>query len=100
VEPLWRQVLGHRLRGIRHERGETLAETAQRAGVSPQFLSEVERGRKDASSEMLAAIAGALDVSLLDLTVGVAEDLSSTPPVVSDAALARRGAPTTELLAA
>src|SRR5438552_2173201 len=74
-EPLWREVLGSRLRALRARRGETLAETAERAGISPQYLSEVERGRKEPSSEMIAALAGALDTSLIDLTEQVAIDL-------------------------
>ncbi|MBS1907713.1 MAG: helix-turn-helix transcriptional regulator, partial [Actinobacteria bacterium] len=61
-------------------RGETLAETAQRAGVSPQYLSEMERGRKEASSEMLAAVSGALDLTLLDLTLGVAARITVRHP--------------------
>ncbi|MGC5015063.1 helix-turn-helix domain-containing protein [Streptosporangium sp. DT93] len=76
-EPLWRHVLGERLRGLRHERGEKLSETARRAGVSPQYLSEMERGLKEPSSEMIAAVAGALDVTLVDLTLAVAESLRS-----------------------
>ncbi len=74
-EPLWRDALGDRLRRLRHERGERLADTAGRAGVSPQYLSEIERGLKEPSSEMIAAVAGALDVTLVDLTSAVAEDL-------------------------
>ena len=74
-EPLWREVLGGRLRALRAERKETLAQTAERAGVSPQYLSEVERGRKEPSSEMIAALAGALDTTLADLTTQVTEDL-------------------------
>jgi len=74
-EPLWRDVLGEHLRSLRHDRGETLAETAGRAGVSPQYLSEVERGVKEPSSEMIAAVAGALDTSLVDVTTGVVERL-------------------------
>jgi transcriptional regulator with XRE-family HTH domain len=74
-EPLWRHVLGSRLRYLRTKRGETLAETADRAGISPQYLSEVERGRKEPSSEMIAALAGALDTTLADLTADVTEDL-------------------------
>jgi transcriptional regulator with XRE-family HTH domain len=70
-------MLGDRLRCLRHDRGETLGETASRAGVSPQYLSEMERGAKEPSSEMIAAVAGALDVSLLDLTLAVAEELRS-----------------------
>ncbi|MEU4539187.1 helix-turn-helix transcriptional regulator [Streptosporangium sp. NPDC023825] len=70
-------MLGERLRGLRHERGEKLSETARRAGVSPQYLSEMERGVKEPSSEMIAAVAGALDVTLVDLTLAVAESLRS-----------------------
>ena len=74
-EPLWREVLGRRLRTLRAERGETLAETAERAGISPQYLSEVERGRKEPSSEMIAALAGALGTTLADLAAAVTEEL-------------------------
>lgn len=44
-----------------------LVDVARRAGVSPQYLSEVERGRKDASSELLSAIAGALDLTVAEV---------------------------------
>jgi len=74
-EPLWREVLGQRLRALRREQRETLAETAARAGISPQYLSEVERGRKEPSSEMIAALAGALGTTLTGLTEQVAVDL-------------------------
>jgi transcriptional regulator with XRE-family HTH domain len=100
-EPLWREVLGSRLRALRAERKETLAETAERAGISPQYLSEIERGRKEPSSEMIAALAGALDTTLAELTTHVTEDLrraqnslarrtarvSSAPDVLAMAAL-------------
>ncbi|HLS76379.1 MAG TPA: helix-turn-helix transcriptional regulator [Nocardia sp.] len=76
-EPLWREVLGERLRALRLEQGATLVETARRAGISPQYLSEVERGRKEPSSEMIAAVAGALGITLIGLTVGIADDLRS-----------------------
>ncbi|MBU2697088.1 helix-turn-helix domain-containing protein [Pimelobacter sp. 30-1] len=76
AEPLWRDVLGRRLRDLRRERGETLTETAQRAGISPQYLSEIERGIKEPSSEMIAAVAGALGLTLLDLTAAITGDLS------------------------
>jgi len=90
-EPLWREVLGSRLRALRAERKETLAETAERAGISPQYLSEIERGRKEPSSEMIAALAGALDTTLADLTTGVTQDLrgaraSGTPVLLALAA--------------
>jgi len=74
-EPLWREVLGRRLRVLRQEQQETLSETAARAGISPQYLSEIERGRKEPSSEMIAALAGALGTTLIDLTEQVAGDL-------------------------
>ena len=74
-EPLWREVLGRRLRVLRQEEQETLSETAARAGISPQYLSEIERGRKEPSSEMIAALAGALGTTLIDLTEQVAGDL-------------------------
>jgi transcriptional regulator with XRE-family HTH domain len=63
------------LRALRTERDETLAQTAERAGISPQYLSEVERGRKEPSSEMIAALAGALDLTVAELMAGTAEDL-------------------------
>ena len=89
-EPLWREVLGGRLRALRAERAETLAETAERAGISPQYLSEVERGRKEPSSEMIAALAGAFGLTLIDLTTLVTEDLRRQAPQQS---LRLRGVP-------
>jgi transcriptional regulator with XRE-family HTH domain len=74
-QPLWRHMLGAHLRTLRHDRSETLTETAHRAGVSTQYLSEIERGTKEPSSEVIAAVADALDVTLLDLTVAVADGL-------------------------
>ena len=83
TEPLWREVLGEELRRLRQERGETLTETAGRAGVSPQYLSEMERGVKEPSSEMIAAVAGALETTLVGLASGVAELLRSVRSSVS-----------------
>jgi len=77
-ERLWRHLVGEQLREIRLARGETLRGVGSRAGVSPQYLSEIERGFKEPSSEILAAIGASLDLTLLDLTVGVAERLSET----------------------
>jgi transcriptional regulator with XRE-family HTH domain len=67
-EPLWREAVGRQLRAERSVRRERIVDVAGRAGVSPQYLSELERGRKDPSSEVLSAVAGALGVSVLDLT--------------------------------
>jgi len=64
---LWRKVAGAILRDRRLAQGRTLQQVATRAGVSPQYLSEIERGRKEPSSEMLASICGALGIGLADL---------------------------------
>jgi len=90
-EPLWREVLGRRLRLLRQEQQETLSETAARAGISPQYLSEIERGRKEPSSEMIAALAGALGTTLIDLTEQVAIDLRRQITLAPRAAYARPG---------
>ena len=87
-------MLGDRLRGRRHERGETLGDIASRAGLSPQYLSEIERGLKEPSSEMIAAVSGALDITLVDLTLDIAERLIATrrpsSPQASSAQVAAR----------
>lgn len=70
--PLWRELVGEELHRERSARGERLKDVAERAGVSMQYLSEVERGLKDPSSEMLQAIAGALDLSVRELAVRTA----------------------------
>src|SRR6185437_6544654 len=90
-EPLWREVLGQRLRVLRQEQQETLSETASRAGISPQYLSEIERGRKEPSSEMIAALAGALGTTLIDLTEHVAGDLRRQMSLAPRASRTRPG---------
>jgi transcriptional regulator with XRE-family HTH domain len=61
---LLRQLLGDVLRRLRLRQGRTLREVSASARVSLGYLSEVERGQKEASSELLAAICGALDTPL------------------------------------
>ena len=107
LEPLWREVLGNRLRMLRTDRGETLAQTAERAGISPQYLSEVERGRKEPSSEMIAALAGALDLTVADLMAGAADDLRraadtfvSVTGITTSTAVARPSGPVALAMAA
>ncbi|MCQ4211783.1 MULTISPECIES: helix-turn-helix domain-containing protein [Streptomyces] len=79
-EPLWRHVVGDVLRRRRRAQGRTLQDVADVAGISMPYLSEVERGRKEASSEMLAAAAGALGLGLVDvLTLAQAELTRATP---------------------
>lgn len=55
--------------------GSRLVDVAERAGISPQYLSEIERGRKKPSSEMIAAVAGALGVDLASLLIAIADDV-------------------------
>ena len=84
MDELWRRALGRQLRELRLARGERLDDTAARAGISPQYLSEIERGRKDASSEMIAAVIGALESTLATVLVRVADGLHATEAEVID----------------
>jgi transcriptional regulator with XRE-family HTH domain len=73
--PLLRTMLGDVLRRTRLEQGRTLADVARAARVSMPYLSELERGRKEASSEVLAAICDALRIELSHLLAEVRRDL-------------------------
>ncbi|MFF6783541.1 helix-turn-helix domain-containing protein [Streptomyces sp. NPDC012510] len=66
-EPLWRDLVGDVLRRERLAQDRTLKDVADEARISMPYLSEVERGRKEASSEVLAAAAQALGLGLGDL---------------------------------
>jgi transcriptional regulator with XRE-family HTH domain len=66
---LLRTQLGNTLRGHRLRQRRTLRDVSGAARVSLGYLSEVERGQKEASSELLASICDALDVELADLAV-------------------------------
>lgn len=66
-EPLWRDLIGDVLRRERLAQERTLKDVADAARISMPYLSEVERGRKEASSEVLAAAAHALGLGLGDL---------------------------------
>lgn len=90
LEPLLRELIGQALRLRRLAHGRTLADVSAQAGVSMQHLSDVERGRKDASSEILAAICGALDVSVAQLMAAAARP--EARPVLLD--LTRPSRPT------
>jgi transcriptional regulator with XRE-family HTH domain len=70
---LLRQEIGDVLRDARREQGRTLREVSAVARVSLGYLSEVERGQKEASSELLASICGALDVPLSSVLHRVSE---------------------------
>jgi transcriptional regulator with XRE-family HTH domain len=73
--PLLRTLVGEVLRRRRQEQRRTLAEVARDACVSVPYLSEVERGRKEPSSEVLAAICESLRIELSDLLGEVRRDL-------------------------
>ena len=66
-EPRLRDVIGGVLRGERVDQGRTLADVAERAAVSLPYLSEVERGRKEVSSDVLGAICDALEMPLVEV---------------------------------
>lgn len=64
---LLRHAIGGALRRIRLDDGRTLREVSHAANISMPYLSEIERGRKEPSSEILAGICAALGLTLLDL---------------------------------
>ena len=82
---LVRQEIGDVLRDFRLQKGRTLRQVAGEASVALGYLSEVERGEKEASSELLFSICGALEVPLSavleDVSARVAETESLTAPV-------------------
>ena len=93
---LFRRLLGDVLRAKRMQRGLTLREVSAEARVSLGYISEIERGQKEASSELLASLCAALDVPLSEVLrdvsslVAVEEatslPVSSGPEVVASAA--------------
>ena len=87
---LVRHEIGEVLRDLRQQKGRTLRQVASRASIALGYLSEVERGQKEASSEILAAVADALDVSIAMIMregadrLLVLEGLQVFPDVVPD----------------
>jgi transcriptional regulator with XRE-family HTH domain len=73
---LLREVIGEVLRRARTSQGRTLREVSDSARVSLGYLSEVERGRKEASSELLGAICSALEVPLSRVLSDAGERMS------------------------
>lgn len=73
---LLRRLLGDELRRQRLRQGRTLREVSAAARVSLGYLSEVERGQKEASSELLAAICTALDVPMSAVLRDVSDELA------------------------
>ncbi|MBP2458729.1 transcriptional regulator with XRE-family HTH domain [Clavibacter michiganensis] len=87
---LVRQEIGDVLRDFRLQKGRTLRQVASKASVALGYLSEVERGQKEASSEILASVADALDtpISVIMREVGdrlaVLEGLNPIPDTIPD----------------
>lgn len=84
---LMRQVIGEELRRRRNEQSRTLRDVSRDAQVSLGYLSELERGQKEASSELLAAICSALDTPLSSLLAGVSAEVAKRESMISDRAL-------------
>jgi transcriptional regulator with XRE-family HTH domain len=79
---LFRRMLGDVLRSERLQRGLTLREVSKEARVSLGYISEIERGQKEASSELLASLCSALDVPLSAVLRDVSDAIAveeSTP---------------------
>jgi transcriptional regulator with XRE-family HTH domain len=74
---LLREVIGDVLRRARIDQGRTLREVSDAARVSLGYLSEVERGRKEASSELLGAICGALNVPLSRVLTDAGDEMGA-----------------------
>ncbi len=79
---LLREAIGGSLRRVRTDRRRTLRDVAGTARVSLGYLSEVERGRKEASSELLAAICEALELPIDELLTEVADTMRPVPELV------------------
>jgi transcriptional regulator with XRE-family HTH domain len=95
---LLRRLLGDVLRRQRQRQGRTLREVSSSARVSLGYLSEVERGQKEASSELLSAICEALDVPMSEVMREVSDDLSLAELSQSAAAAEPAPAPMRPLL--
>ena len=74
-EPLLRRLVGSAFRRRRGAQGRPLADVAGEARISIAYLSEIERGRKEPSSEVLVAVCRALDMRLADLLTEVSTEL-------------------------
>ena len=70
---IFRRLLGDVLRSARMQRGMTLRELSGEARVSLGYISEIERGQKEASSELLASLCEAMDLPLSDVLRDVAD---------------------------
>ncbi len=78
-EGLLRSHIGATLRRVRVAQGQTLRALSRNASVSLGYLSEIERGQKEASSELLAAICAALNLPISQLLVEVSRSMQILP---------------------
>jgi transcriptional regulator with XRE-family HTH domain len=95
---LLRHAIGAALRRIRLDDGRTLREVALTANISMPYLSEIERGRKEPSSEILAGICAALGLTLVDLLHEATVEQQSAEALVVD--LTAQTAPVTAITSA
>ncbi len=87
--PVLRNELGDVLRDARLGQGKTLRDISSQARVSLGYLSEVERGQKEASSELLASICDALDVPMSAILRDVSERFEMAEGLVDTRSLSR-----------
>lgn len=92
-EPLFREALGMSLRAFRADKGVTLRELAKQARVSSGYISELERGRKEVSSELLASLCSALGATVSEVLMEAVanmslhafnEELANTSPAAAE----------------
>ena len=81
---LLREEIGDVLRNHRLSQGQTLRQVAAKASVALGYLSEVERGQKEVSSEILASVTEALDVPLAQLLREVSDRVATSESVLGD----------------
>lgn len=81
---LMRHVIGEELRRRRNEQSRTLRDVSRDAQVSLGYLSELERGQKEASSELLAAVCRSLDTPLSSFLAGVSTEVARREAMMAD----------------
>ena len=97
---LFRRLLGEVLRSQRMRQGRTLREISADARVSLGYISEIERGQKEASSELLASLCDALEVPLSDVLREVSDTVAvEEQRIAADAAVERVPARTGDVVA-
>lgn len=89
---LFRTILGEVLRAERLDRGLTLRQVSASARVSPGYISEVERGTKEASSELLSSLCSALDLPLSRVLTDASAAALTQETLTAPTTLPQRGA--------